>query len=351
MKYEASGNNFYFLEKNAEKKIFDGALAMISAFFPEKLKIKILFVGDIMLDRGVEWQMKKNSISYPFEKISPFLKQFDIVFANLEGPIVENPPKFASNSMQFAFSQEAGQAMAESGINLVSLANNHASNMGQEGLLQTKEFLTQQGVGFLGDPIDCEKENIFTKNDLIFLAFNQTFSFNCPAEKIIEIIQRTRSENPEAILIVAMHWGQEYQSQADKTQSDLGHKIISAGADVIFGGHPHVVQNIEMYEPFGATPAFATSYANVEASAGRQGKPIFYSLGNFIFDQYFSQETQESLAVSMEIYDSKIIYRLFPVASQLSQPFLMDKKTKEEFFNKSRNLIEQIAGNALIVEQ
>jgi len=336
-------------ETKFKTTIFAGLAKTLSFFVVDKPQTTILFLGDIMLDRGVEAQMKKNGYDYPWQKIVLFLQGFDVVVANLEGPIVKNPPKLAGDPMQFAFSQEAGKAMAMAGINLVSLANNHTLNMGQNGLLETKDFLTQQSVIFLGDPIDCEKDSIFIKDNLVFLAFNQTFYFNCPSEKIISIVAKANNDYPNNVLIVILHWGQEYEPVADKMQIDLAHSLVEAGADAVFGGHPHVSQNIEEYQPFGAAPASA------EASAGRQGRPIFYSLGNFIFDQYFSQETQQSLAVAMEIYKNKVVYKLSPVGSNLSQPFVMQNQEKQEFLDSlasrsSENIQKQIQQAFFIVK-
>jgi len=96
------------------------------------------------------------------------------------------------------------------------------------------------------------------------------------------------------------------------SQQELAQQTIEAGADLISGSHSHIVQEIEEY----------------------QGKLIFYSLGNFIFDQYFSTETQQGLVVGLELQPARAIFRLFPIQSHLSQPFLMDKETTEDFLEK-----------------
>ncbi|MCD6085646.1 AmmeMemoRadiSam system protein B [bacterium] len=279
----------------------------------ESRKVKtLLFVGDIMLDRGIESLMEKNSIYYPFEKIHQFLKGVDFVVGNLEGPIVKNPPNFGVHSLKFAFSPEVTKVLSFSNFNLVSLANNHTFDMGETGFKETKEFLKQSHINFVGHPIRCDKDFLFKKENIIILAFNKTFPFNCSDEKITEIVKKIRKSNPKKFLIVIFHWGEEYQPKSSVFQQKLAHKVIEAGADLIIGSHPHVVQEIEKH----------------------QGKLIFYSLGNFVFDQYFSKETQESLSLGLEIYPEKVIYWLFPIQSKLGQPFLMESENAYSFFEK-----------------
>lgn len=278
----------------------------------EKIERKtILFVGDIMLDRGVEYFIDKNSAAYPFQEINRFLKGMDIVFGNLEGPVVKNPPAFKDDSLRFAFDSQMSESLSRANFGLLSLANNHTLNMGQKGLDETRELLKGANVAFVGDPVKCADNFIFLKDDVIFLAFNKTFSLNCGDEEIAEIVKSAKSAASEMFLIVSIHWGNEYQLKSSAAQQKLAHKIIDAGADLIIGQHPHVVQEIENYA----------------------GKIIFYSLGNFIFDQSFSKETQQGLAVGLEIYSKSLVYRLFPVQINKAQPFLMKKKETEEFLN------------------
>jgi len=286
----------------------------------------VLFTGDIMLDRGVEYLIQKNSIFYPFEKINQFLKGIDLVIGNLEGPIVKNPPNFGSHSLKFAFSPEVTKALSFSNFNLLSLANNHTFNMGETGFKETEEFLKKSDINFVGHPIKCDENFLFEKDNIVFLAFNKTFPFNCSDDRITEIVRETKLLHPNEFLVVIFHWGTEYQPKSSVFQQRLAHKVIDAGADLIIGSHPHVIQEVEEYK----------------------GKLIFYSLGNFVFDQYFSKETQQALAVGLEIYPEKTVYRLFPIQSQLSQPFLMESEKANRFLEKlaqrsEPRLIEKIS--------
>jgi len=285
----------------------------------------ILFVGDIMLDRKVEHLMQKNSVFYPFQRISQFLRGVDITFGNLEGPIVKKPKDFPDDSLMFAFSPDVTRGLAFAKFNLLTLANNHTLNMGEIGLEETREILSEANINSVGDPVKCGEECLFQKDNIIFLAFNKTFSFNCSDEKIVRFVKEIRDANPEKFLIVVFHWGNEYKTKSSISQQKLAHRIIDAGASTILGFHPHVVQGIEKYK----------------------GKLIFYSLGNFIFDQYFSTETQQGLAIGLEVYPEELIYRLFPIQSHLSQPFLMEQGQAKKFLanlaqRSNQELIDQI---------
>jgi poly-gamma-glutamate synthesis protein (capsule biosynthesis protein) len=120
--------------------------------------------------------------------------------------------------------------------------------------------------------------------------------------------------------IINIHWGTEYEHQFNKLQKEIAHELVDAGADIIIGHHPHVVQGMEMY----------------------QGKPIFYSLGNFVFDQYFSPDTQEGLAVGLNLSPNpspgqergELEINLFPIKSRASQMELMRGEEKEKFLKK-----------------
>jgi len=297
----------------------------------------ILLVGDIMLDRGVEDLIKQNSIYYPFQRISNFLRGIDIVFGNLEGPIVKNPPELLDNSLKFAFNLDVMKAVSWCNFNLFSLANNHTLDMGKKGLEETKEWLKKYGINFVGDPLSGSLDNLnssFLRDNITFLAFNQIFPFMVKEEEIIKTTKTVKSLNPDNFLIVSLHWGEEYELINSPAQQSLAHKIIEVGADLIIGHHPHVVQNIEKY----------------------QGKLIFYSLGNFIFDQYFSPDTQQGLAVGLEIYPDRLVCRLFPLQINFSQPVLMEQNKASEFLiqlakRSDDKLVDEIKDGIIKIER
>jgi poly-gamma-glutamate synthesis protein (capsule biosynthesis protein) len=209
--------------------------------------------------------------------------------------------------------------------------------MGKEGLEETKEWLKKYRINFVGDPLSGSSDNLdssFSKDNITFLAFNQIFPFVVKEEEIIKTIKTVKSSNPDNFLIVSMHWGEEYKLINSPTQQKLAHKIIEAGAGLIIGHHPHVVQNIEKY----------------------QGKLIFYSLGNFIFDQYFSSDTQQGLTVGIEIYPDRLICRLFPLQINLSLPVLMEQNKASEFLiqlakRSDDKLVDEIKDGIIKIER
>lgn len=276
----------------------------------EKNKTKtLIFVGDIMLDRGVEYYTEKNSADYPFEKITDFLQGADLVLGNLEGPIVKKPINFPDNSLKFAFAAQFAGSLQKANFSILSLANNHALNMGQKGLEETRILLPEAGIAFAGDPIKCSEDFILTKEDIVFLAFNKTFSINCPDKDIVKTIEAVRAANLEKFLVISIHWGAEYQTKSNSAQKNLAHKMIDSGADLIIGQHPHVVQEVEKYKR----------------------KLIFYSLGNFIFDQSFSKNTSEGLIAKLEVSADRNIMGLYPVKIEKGQVFLMKERDSANF--------------------
>jgi len=298
-------------------------------YVPEKM----IFVGDMMFDRGVESLMQANSFIYPIEMIADFLKSFDFSIGNLEGPINESPKEFSDASLTFSFDKKIIDSLKLGNFKVVSLANNHTLNMDREGLEETKTILKENEINYSGDPIDCDIDYSYQKDGITFYSVNVTYPSNCSNTEIASWIKDTKFYNPESFFVVLVHWGTEYKTINSSYQQELAHKMIDAGADLIIGGHPHVVQNIEEYN----------------------GKLIFYSLGNFIFDQYFSKETQEGLGVGMEIYPDKKVYNLYGIKNKSSQAQLMDDEEKKIFLeslaeNSSEELKESIKSGIIEIK-
>ncbi len=242
----------------------------------------ILLAGDMMLGRGTKKLMGENSIYYPFQKIVQLLRGVDIVFANLEGPVVKNPPEFSVDSLKFSFHTNVLESIKWSKINLLSLANNHIMDMEEKGFQETIDWLGKYQLNSIGNPLSSYQNSLnlsFSTEHSVFLAFNRILPYINYQEEIIAEIKKVKLNNPGKIIIVSMHWGNEYELTSSHAQRELAHKVIAAGADIIVGHHPHVVQEIELI----------------------QGKPVFYSLGNFIFDQQSFPETREGLIVSLSI--------------------------------------------------
>lgn len=278
--------------------------------------ITFLAFGDVMLDRYVRVLMDKNGLNYPFEKIAKdpnnFMKGVDFIHANLEGPIKEVYVP-TSKSIAFRFKPDITQVLKNAGINIVTIANNHALDQGWGGREDTIKFLKETGIMYFGHPKNEADGNdhVSKINDtkVAFAGFDDTI-FRLDFEKTSEYIKDLKNKND--YVVVSVHWGREYIHTPTQRKIDMAHMFVDSGADIVIGHHPHVVQTMEIYK----------------------GVPIFYSLGNFVFDQYFSEATQEGLAIGGILKGNKLTIYLFPYRLPESQPQLMIHEEKKAFFEK-----------------
>jgi len=249
-------------------------------------EVKMLAFGDLMLARDVRKFMETDAVDYPFREIfgpnglDPF--SYDIVSANLEGTIFETA-KRADLFPQFAFDPAvAPQVLKDFGFNLLNLANNHTWDYGLKGWESTLGALHELDIKTVGHPKNWFEHDVleWTVNDirLGFIGITDVLKpFPVDWEEAKKQIAVLDERND--FTIVMIHWGLEYQTSSSLRQQTKAHGLVDAGADLIIGHHPHVVQESEVYE----------------------GVSIYYSLGNFIFDQYFSEAVQEGLGLDITL--------------------------------------------------
>lgn len=272
-------------------------------------EINLVLVGDLMFSRGVANQIKKHDdFNYPFLNITDFLNSADLVFGNLEGPISDKGVKQGSVN-SFRFDPKTAEALKSAGFDVVSIANNHILDYGPTALSDTRFFLGASGIQSAGAGKNYEEANEAAllevkSKKLAFLAYTNLLPRGMTARgdsagvsdfsilKIKAKIEELKKVND--LVIVSMHWGEEYQLKANLSERKIAHELIDAGADLVVGHHPHVPQEIEKYNP-----------PSRKASEG-QGGWIIYSLGNFVFDQNFSEETMGGLVAEVKIRDGKI---------------------------------------------
>lgn len=279
-------------------------------------RLKIFAVGDIMLDRTMLLLAQKyNDFGYAFNLISSTLKEADLRVANLEGPITTNKSISNGNGgvrFSFTFSPKVVEPLHEN-FDMVSLANNHTTNFGFEGLAQTRQFLDKGSVRYFGDPVNevGNISHIVEQNGIKigFVGYHELVGTGF--ENVIAEVEKIR---PSVDLIIAYpHWGTEYiMDKVNTSQKQEAHAMIDAGVDIIIGAHPHVIQPIEMYKE----------------------KLIFYSLGNFVFDQYFSLETMQGLLLDIDlekdIENIQAKVKLIPIhINKQSQPFVAEMEERE----------------------
>lgn len=268
----------------------------------------IFFGGDVMLGRAVATKIAKNGSDVFFNKIKDPVLSADYSVANLEGPItaINNSP---GNDMRFHFDPALAAQLAATGFDAFSLANNHGLDQGAQGFLDTKNNLTAAHLGYFGDASDDNGSVLhFAVGGKNFAAIGAQDVYRQidPVAIAKEIVIEKTAGN---FVIIYPHWGVEYSHAATARQTTLAYAFIDAGADMVVGSHPHVVEGIEMYK----------------------GKLIFYSLGNLVFDQYFSADTQEGFGLRLNIDASgSTSVDLLPYEIPQSQPTLAagDQKTK-----------------------
>ena len=286
--------------------------------------LTILAFGDIMLGRYVRVLMDLYGADYIFENIrgteGQFFKGSDVVFGNLEGPIKGTGSK-GGKSLVFSFNEDIVGLLKKHGFNLVSIANNHAMDQGASGRESTVSALDNGGLPWCGHPSEVDSNSVYYGNVL-----DKKYAFVCFQDVTSKLddasaVQMISNIRPNVdYLIVSVHWGYEYKHKADfRTQIEPGKAFIDAGADFVIGHHPHVVQNFEVYK----------------------GKVIFYSLGNFVFDQYWSNDTQEELAIGI-VLDDEADYEdnlrtkvyLFPMKSEMSKSRLLNSAEYSKWIEK-----------------
>lgn len=263
---------------------------------------RILFVGDIMLGRRVESLLASHGYAYPYSKIHDFLKTFSYVMGNFEGSIPVVHTKTADMTFRFSIDSHAIPALKEAGVTHVTLANNHAYDFGVAGLHNAREVLQRAGITGAGSPSHDEPfESTYIDMGTFRLAVIPLYAVGRDPSRESVARALIEAEKYSDMQIATVHWGDEYKKYNSEAQRVFAHELIDLGFDAIIGHHPHVVETIEVYK----------------------GSPIFYSLGNFIFDQYWNADVQAGLMVGMEARGDSIHFTLYPTESRTSVPALL----------------------------
>jgi poly-gamma-glutamate synthesis protein (capsule biosynthesis protein) len=266
---------------------------------PEKRQHTLLLVGDVMLSRGVGSRMEaQGDWALPFEAIADTLRDADLRYCNLECP-VSDLGRDLHHLYSFRADPRALEGLKTAGFDVVSQANNHAYDWGPEALLDSLERLRAEGIRPVGAGLNSLAAHYPVPVTvgglrLAFLAYVDVdpkeasagvdrpgVAWLDPAQALADI----RFARPLAdLVIVCPHWGVEYASKPTRDQVELAHQMIDAGADMVVGSHPHVVQPVEVYHD----------------------RWIAYSLGNFVFDQK-NPNTHRGLMLRVTVQDKQIV--------------------------------------------
>lgn len=274
----------------------------------------LIFVGDIMLSRSVDIRIRQKGgdYTYPFWNVADALNKADLVIGNLENPISSRGYNQGS-IYSFRAKPEAIEGLSFASFDVLSLANNHIWDWGRDALIDTVTLLEEAGIDSVGAGENYEEANRPILREvrgekIAILAYTNLLPETMEATAttpglsdfdIPKIMQTARELKTQGYLVlVSLHWGEEYEPQSNSIQQEIARGLIDAGVDIVVGHHPHVAQELEQY---------ANGW-------------IAYSLGNFVFDQDFSPETMKSVALKVELEEGKIVSAiLLPV--ELSPDF------------------------------
>lgn len=244
----------------------------------------VLFTGDVLLDRGVRPLAERKGVEWLFGEVSPLFREADAAVVNLECPLADTPSPLAK---QFVFRADRkwAQDLRKAGVTHASLANNHTVDQGFPGLSSTVDALSEAEIQPMGCGVSMEerlKPSVIEKGRLRMALFSAVLFpienwVSCPemklapcqvdASTLARAVRSYRKEHPEDCIVCVLHWGVEFQHLPTPQQRREATLLMNAGSDALIGHHPHVCEPLEYL----------------------QGRPVFYSLGNFVFDQHLPE--------------------------------------------------------------
>ena len=254
--------------------------------------VSVVVVGDIMLEGGPLRAMQRGQD--PFASFAPLLKSADVRVGNLECVVAstgsaepDKPNTFRVPPSTLAFVRRHFDA--------VGLANNHSGDFGPQAFTQMLGLLDRAGLGYYGGGLNLAAAHtpwVVERRGvrIAFLGYNEFQPRNFEADhdragiawsedaQVVRDIKLARTQWRADVVIPIMHWGWE-EAKANARQRALARTMIDAGADAVIGGHPHQVQDTDVYK----------------------GKPIFYSLGNFVFEGFSDKINNLGWALRMEV--------------------------------------------------
>jgi poly-gamma-glutamate synthesis protein (capsule biosynthesis protein) len=312
-------------------------LFFIHIFLLRSQDITIHFAGDFMVGSWGISVIRENGYDFPVEKLKPLFEKGDLNFCNLEVPLTTTQDTFPNKTFHFKIPPDFVEILTRVPVHYVTLANNHILDYNPAGLFQTIQILKKNHIAYSGAGENlsmASKPAILHIKDITigivaaaaifpkgFWATDSTPGIFFPwRERLIEIVDSTRKVVD--LLFVTFHWGAEKRNTPKKYQIGLAHLVINHGADLVWGHHPHVIQGIEFYK----------------------GKPIFYSLGNFIFASY--SRTQTGMIVQVTYNHKKLSrIKLYPLKLDQNpplQPTILESSAAKKFFEQVIQLSDSL---------
>ncbi|HET6284123.1 MAG TPA: CapA family protein [Polyangia bacterium] len=265
--------------------------------------LDLLVGGDVMLSGRAKPLLEAHGPRYPFASVAPLLRRSAVVLANLEGPLASRAAK-RSSDRQFSYrvAPLAADALAEAGIRLLTLANNHLMDCGPEGVRETLDILKSADIMVVGAGIDeaaaHEPAVLKTPNGTLGV-LGYYWNRRCAATATraggaMDDIASLERDIPALrrrvdFLVVTEHWGVPYDRGPSEAERQRARRAIDLGADAVVAHHPHVIQPCEIY----------------------RGRPIFYSIGNFAFGSGNSKA--EGLLVGFRCAPAGLDVEVYPL--------------------------------------
>ncbi len=291
----------------------DPRLDALASWLAERLarlypEISFNAVGDIIPGRKVAMKMASHGFLYPFAAVAPYIRDADLVYADLECPLSDRykPPYTGTD---FIAPSGTVEGLKACGIDVVSLANNHSTNFGTAAFTDTLDLLRKNGIAYVGGGRNAEEAYRALSLDvkgtrITFLSYNAIAgSINATSQRpgaawfdmwpyaaddpedlaaMQEAVRKAKRES--GFVVVGFHWSEEYKRLPNPSMRRVAHAACEAGADMVIGTHPHCIQSLEWYK----------------------GSFIAYSLGNFVFDQMFADHTRQGIILRCRLVGSEL---------------------------------------------
>ncbi len=294
--------------------------------FPSDSIRTLVVTGDVIPGRSVNYKtLQYNNFFWAFEPTAHILRDGDITFVNLEVPLLSDCP-VTNEGMKFCGDARHTQGLKHAGVDVVNLGNNHTGNYGLKGVQETLSHLRNANitsVGALNNPQFVNARG----TRFAFLGYDDIEPQQGISAIELNTVQneiKVARENAD-IVVVQFHWGTEYVSKPTDRQRELGRLSIDAGADLVIGNHPHWIQPIEIYK----------------------NKLITYAHGNFIFDQMWSEKTQEGVIGKYYFFENRLIDAEFiPIRihdygqAQIISDSIYKDRILKEMYDQSNSLYE-----------
>jgi Putative enzyme of poly-gamma-glutamate biosynthesis (capsule formation) len=290
--------------------------------------LTLLFTGDVLLDRGVSPIAESEGMPYLFEGVADDFARADAVIINLECPLADTLSPLGKQYIFHAPTRYAS-GLRQAGITYACLANNHTNDQSRRGLRSTARALADAGITPLGygpsaaariQPVLIRGAGVTVAlfNSVALTLENWVPSDTLPdvcqlrAEALAAVIHDYKAAHPDHYAIAVLHWGAEFQESPSMRQRLGAAALANAGADAIIGHHPHVTQPFELI----SQPVDSLTCGHVDLKK----TPVFFSLGNFVFDQA-PPSTRRALMAELVITPDTLTARAIPVTLRRCRPF------------------------------